>query len=297
MEQRRAAEEAAQYERYLELLVSVHRECSDPWDWKAVAQAAPPPAPIRVDTQESVARAELDSYAPGLLARWFGGAKRRRAELEQAIEVARHADEGRFQSATKAHRIEHSEWQTNRAVAERIVGGDIRAYGEALIVAGAFTELAAFHNRVDIIGARPGELAIACHFDDPDVVPKEEISLTAKGKLSTKDMAKGKYWALVQDHVCSTALRIGREVFAVLPVRRVVVNVGARQVNPSTGHEEDMTFVAAQFPLETMGHINFNFVDPSDAMRNFPHRMKFRKTSGFEPIAAMDLDEQWATSA
>lgn len=30
--------------------------------------------------------------------------------------------------------------------------------------------------------------------------------------------------------------------------------------------------------------LNFEHLDPSDALQNFPHKMKFKKTSGFENI-------------
>ncbi len=296
LEQQQAADEANQYEQYVELLVSLHKECSEPWDWRAAAQAAAPLEPVRAGTQELAAGVMRDTYAPGVFERWLGGAKRRRAELEQIVANARRADDGYYQQAMSEYRSEYATWERLRAIGARIVAGDFRAYGEALNAAGAFVELGAFQNRVEIVGARAHELAFACRIDDPDVVPSEEVSVTAKGKLSTKEMAKGRYWALYQDHVCSAALRVAREALAVVPVGRVVVNVGAIQPNSSTGHDEPVTFLAAQFTQESLGQINLNHIDPSDAMRNFPHRMRFKKMSGFEPVAAMDLDEQWATS-
>lgn len=296
IEQERAADEVRQYERYVELLVSLHRECSEPWHWNAVASAPPPVAPARADTQERAATAMRDAYTPGFFERLFGGARRRRLELEQIIENARHADDAAHRRAMESYSRDHASWAQLRAVAERLVAGDTRAYGEALNVAGAFDELAAFQDRVEITGAKPNELAFVCRLEDPEVVPSEEVSLTTKGKLSTKDMAKGRYWALYQDHVCSVAIRVAREALAVLPLVRVVVNVGAKQINTSTGHQEFVTLLASQFTHESLGQINLNHIDPSDAMRNFPHRMRFKKVSGFEPVTPMDLDEQWATS-
>lgn len=295
LEQQRAADEVSQYERYVELLVSLHKECSEPWHWEGVARSSAPVAPVRGDTQERAAAVMRDAYVPGFFERLFGGAKKRQAELEQLVVSARWADDGYYRQAYEAYEREHASWAQLRGVGERIVASDMRAYGEALNVAGAFVELAAFGDRVEIVGARPQELALVCRMEDPEVVPSEEMSLTAKGKLSSKDMAKGRYWALYQDHVCSAAIRVAREVLAVLPVGRVVVNVGAKQINPSNGHQEFAIFLAAQFTHDNLGQINLNHIDPSDAMRNFPHRMRFKKMSGFDPIAPMDLDEQWAT--
>ena len=40
-----AADEVAVFENYLEVLVSVHKDCGEVWDWKALSTAAPPVPP------------------------------------------------------------------------------------------------------------------------------------------------------------------------------------------------------------------------------------------------------------
>jgi hypothetical protein len=120
--------------------------------------------------------------------------------------------------------------------------------------------------------------------------------LTSKGKLLIRDMAKGRYLALYQDHVCSAAIRVGREALAVLPIARAVVNIGPIRVDPATGHRGPVTYLAAQFTRESLARINLQHIDPSESMATFPSRMRFKKTSGLEPIEVMTLDENWVTS-
>jgi hypothetical protein len=109
-------------------------------------------------------------------------------------------------------------------------------------------------------------------------------------------MAAGKYWALYQDHVASCAIRIAREAYAVLPIERVIVNVRVLRLDSRTGHMEQPTILAVHFMRETLTHLNFQALDPSDALTNFPRRMKFKKTAGFDPVEAMTSDEQWITT-
>ena len=109
-------------------------------------------------------------------------------------------------------------------------------------------------------------------------------------------MAAGKYWALYQDHVCSCALRIARETLAVLPVSRVLVNVRATRLDSSTGHPGVVTLLGVNIVREILGRLNLATIDPSDSMKNFPHRMKFKKTAGFEPVEPVTTDEQWVTT-
>ncbi|MBI5161247.1 MAG: DUF4236 domain-containing protein, partial [Micrococcales bacterium] len=127
-------------------------------------------------------------------------------------------------------------------------------------------------------------------------VPKEELKLTAGGKVSNKDMPAGRYWALYQDHVCSCAMRMARETFAVLPVSRAIVNVRATRLDSSTGHPGSVTLLGVNFLRDVVGRLNLATIDPSDSMKNFPHRMKFKKTAGFEPVEPLTADEQWVAT-
>jgi len=77
--------EAAQFEQYMDALVSLHTEWGDPWDWQEVSQTAPPTAPHHHKTTEAAARMALEGYQPGLIDRVSGVAKANRVQLEIAL--------------------------------------------------------------------------------------------------------------------------------------------------------------------------------------------------------------------
>ena len=62
----RARYEVAVYENYIDVLLSVHKDCGQTWDWKAMRDVKPPVQPLRSRTHESAARADLESYKPGV---------------------------------------------------------------------------------------------------------------------------------------------------------------------------------------------------------------------------------------
>jgi len=74
--------EAAQFEQYMDALVTLHTEASEAWDWQAWSQTPPPTAPFHDSTAQSAARSALEAYQPGLLDRISGAAKARHAQLE-----------------------------------------------------------------------------------------------------------------------------------------------------------------------------------------------------------------------
>lgn len=108
------------------------------------------------------------------------------------------------------------------------------------------------------------------------------------GKLSVKDMPKTKYFQLYQDYVCGSAIRLARELFALLPTDMVIVNVLGEVLNTKTGHLEESPILSVAIPRETLQKLNFDMLDPSDSMENFVHNMKFMKTKGFNPVDKID---------
>src|SRR5262245_43126571 len=145
-----AEHEVGEFENYLDLLVSVHKDCSDTWDWQALLKAAPPPIPVREDSNESVAVTALHGFTPGLFARLFGGAKKQRAALEHAVARGRALDEASHEEAMRQHAVSLSRSIREKDLASRILAGDAAAYAEALEYAAAFEELSSFETGVTV---------------------------------------------------------------------------------------------------------------------------------------------------
>lgn len=295
-EQQQAAHEVAMYESYIALLMSVHKDCGDRWDWHAIATAWPPPAPGMKNAHEITAREQAAAYKPSFLDRMFGRDKQKAEALQQAIEHAKAADLQVYSDEVRQHQSAHHLWNVQRMLAQGVLAHDPAAYMAALDQAAPFGELAAFKTRIRVADARPDVVVLACDMMDEEIVPSEELKLTAAGKLSTKDMPATRYWALYQDHVCACAIRVAREVFAVLPIQRAIVNVNSVHLNTSTGHHEPVTILAVHFVRTTLEQLNFAAIDPSDAMSNFNRRMKFKKTAGFEPVEPITVEEQWVSA-
>ncbi|HEY0192461.1 MAG TPA: hypothetical protein VGC42_15180 [Kofleriaceae bacterium] len=274
----------------------MHVDCSDGCDWRELATAPPPPPPPRIAPAELAARARLDAYKPGFFDELFGGATRRRAVLEGEVQQASALDQQQHELAMIEHRRKFEQWSYQVKLAHGVLTNDVEAFRAALSYLGAFDELERFDDQVTLDSAVRGTVAFTCVIQDTELVPSEELKVSSSGKLSTKDMAAGKYWALFQDHVASCALRIAREAYAILPVERVIVNVRISRLDSSTGHLVAMPVLAFHATRDILARLNFKALDPSDALENFPHRMKLKKTTGFEPVEVMTADDQWITT-
>lgn len=130
------------------------------------------------------------------------------------------------------------------------------------------------------------EAKVAIH--GSDVIPTEIKSLLKSGKLSAKAMPIGRFNELHQDYLCSCALRVGRELLAILPDDLVIVTALGNVLNSSTGHMEEQPILSVAFSRLTVDGLNLETIDSSDAMKNFVHNMSFKKDAGLSAVAALD---------
>jgi len=72
-----------------------------------------------------------------------------------------------------------------------------------------------------------------------------------------------------------------------LPLGRVIAHADTMLLNPSTGHLCNQIILSVGLPRCTLDSLNFTATDPSEAMKLFPHRMGFKRSQGFSPIAPL----------
>lgn len=270
----RAHYESQLFQNYLELIVSLHRDGWTKWDWVALANT---PAPVPSRTREGAALHALQSYTPGVVDRTLGRDREIRARMESDVRAAREAD-------AAEHQHELASWEWHARVGHGVLNGDLQAYLAVLDHLLPFDELDQLGVGVTVTAGAPWYVEAFVRVLDDQVVPNEDRKLTATGKITSKPMPKGTYWALYQDHVCSAALRVARELFALLPIRAALVHVAISSVSRSTGHDEVMPILSVQFDAERFASLALERVDASDAVQTFPHNMRFKKTSGFARI-------------
>lgn len=269
----RARYEVELYENHIEVITSVHKECSEPVDWESI-QTTPPPFNLgEIGPNEAQAIQKLNDYKPTWRDKLFERVEAKIYALQKEVEYARKQDEHEYQ-----------EWEKEVNLAKRILQGDISAYMEAIQELSPFADIQELGSNLNFSTDSPEYMEVTVHVHSEDVIPKEVKSLTKTGKLSTKAMPKTKFYELYQDYVCGCVLRIARELFAILPIQTVYVHANGEVLNTSTGHLEEVTILSVKIPRATLEELKFDSIDCSDAMANFVHNMKFRKTKGFEAV-------------
>jgi len=280
------------YENQMELLVSVHKECGNDWDWERVRTAKPPERPDRDDYHERRAQRELDRYTPSIWDKLFGKTESKTEELEQAVEDGKAKDKKEYRRAMDEYDEERVDWEQSSQFAERIMAFDKRAYAEALEETDPFSDLRILGSSIRFAFPNGDVVVADIVVNGEQVIPSVIKTQLKNGTLSVKPMPKTRFYDIYQDYVCGGVLRVARELFALLPVKTVIVTALGEVLNTSTGHVEERAVLSVAIPWRTARKIRWEEVDPSDTMANFVHRMCFKKSKGLfavEPIRVSEL--------
>jgi len=265
--------EVEEYQNRLDLLLSVHKECSEPADWETLAHQAPPFVKEQSGPYEQAARQKLEAYKPGFFEKLFRRDDNKRKQLEEEVTRAKTLDADIY-----------DEWEATKEVANRVLTGDPKAYKMAIETMAPFDDIVDLGSGFDFHFVNPHTVEVEFHVESKDVIPDTVKSLTKTGKLSQRKMGKTMFYEYYQDYVCSCVIRVARELFALLPIRTVLIHADNTQLNTATGHEESVLILSVRFSRKDFEAINFERIDCSDAIEHFEHHMEFLKTKGFREV-------------
>lgn len=272
-ELQRAQHEVDLFENKIELIHSIHKECDDVFDWQEISQSRHPHHEGQPGFYEVVSRKKLNSFKPSFMQKIMRSVDKEEAKLRNEIEQAKAKDQNEFK-----------ELQRTIDIANRVLNEDIDTYFKVIEELSPLDDLLEFGSGFEFFIDDPSVLEVEFNVHSKEVVPNQVKTLTKTGKLSIKDMTKTMYFDFCQDYVCSCAIRIARDMFAILPFQTVIIHANDEQLDTSTGRVNILTILSVKFDKTTLETLNFEAIDCSDSMINFTHNMKFKKTQGFQAV-------------
>lgn len=117
-----------------------------------------------------------------------------------------------------------------------------------------------------------------CGTDNPNYMfvefkTKQNEIMPSKSSMKITD-----YNDLLQDYVCSCAIRVARDIFALLPVSHVIVHALS----------EGYTVLSVDFERRIFTKLKFQGSDASDLVEEFKCNMNFDCQKGFQPVAQLE---------
>ncbi len=283
-----ASDAVSEWQSGIHELVSLHTDPADEIDWSRELTKPEPSEPQRFTAHEAQAQHRVDVFKPRFWDFLFGGSDKRLANLEEAVLCGRAQDDEDYRAAVERYRTQLADWRADTDLARRLLAGEVSARKEVI------EEMQSLSGE-DLIGTQisfsisDDFLHVRPHVHGDEIVPKVRRKQTQSGRLSESKMPVGEFNELYQDYVCSAALRVAGDMFALLPLDEVYVTCVANMLNTKTGHQENTPILSVRFVRETFRRLDRRHVDPSDSMRNFIHEMDFKRTRGFSGITPLDV--------
>ena len=157
-------------------------------------------------------------------------------------------------------------WSYYHSVAQQVLAGDIDTYLQLIYEVNPLEDLMEFGSGYTFGTDDPARMEV-------------EFDVCTDALLSAKaSLRRAEYNDLLHDYICSTMIRIARDIFALLPVQEVAVHAQLKQE----------TVISAVFDRATLEKIRFGFIDPSDTMARFRVRMAYSAEGGFAPVERIE---------
>lgn len=267
------------YENHINLIRQVHSECDDVINWQDILAQPEPFAEDSAGPKEQEATKAADNFKPNIIEKIFlNNGQKRLQKLKDNIERSRQEDTESYLT-----------WKDSISLANKVLSGDIESYYAVIEEANPFEDLVEFGSGFEFGTEDPRVMEVEFVVKSSSVVPQTAKTLTKTGKLSEKALSKTAYFDITQDYVCSCSIRLAREIFAILPVRAVIVHAVDSITNTTTGHDEMTTILSVGFLRDKFTNVNFDRIDASDFVETFVHQMNFKKTTGFHPVNRIQL--------
>lgn len=153
-----------------------------------------------------------------------------------------------------------------KSLAQDVINGDIETY----------LKLVSDLNPLDDLMEYGSEFE--CGTDDPRMIGVHFTVNSQRVLNLVRTLPREQYNSLLQDYVCGCAIRIARDMFALLPVRHILVEA-------SDGNDD---ILSVDFPRTEFSGLDFDVLDPSDTVQSFEHRMEYSASEGFSPVETLD---------
>ena len=271
------------YNNYIKSLLSIHKENWKPLNWDDFSLSPEPKLPLRLSLNQDIAEQEYRAYIPSVLDRMLGQSKKKISDLMMNTEQAKRYDDLIYNASLREFKNEYQDWKKIQCIAKGVKSGELRAYEDAIeffspfkeiIQQGAKLECEFFSNHV----------TAHLYLQWAQIIPDYIVSQTATGKVLTSQMPEYRFNEICHHHLCASALRLGRDIFALLPVGFVVVNAYADLTDKTTGIIQKQAILSVRFGRTEAAELNVRNLGGPDYLIEFTHQIDFSVDTGFSPI-------------
>ncbi len=282
----RSEELVEEHNDYLLQITGFHREVSEEINWEAIQNNDKPEEPKPTDVNELKAKNAYERFKPNFLNKILGNSEAVRIKLKNKIETAKQLDGKIYKEELAEYERDLETWKEDIKKAQQVKANNLKTIDTILSELDPFSDLIKLNIDTKLVSCDPAKWIIESTVNDTEIIVGYEQKLLKSGGVSIKPMTKGKLNSLIEDVFCSINVRVARELFALFPVEKIIVNTKSMSRSTNNGRLEPQLVLSCLYTRDKISDIDFDFIDPSDYIR-----MNTSYTSGFSKNRIVKVSE------
>lgn len=261
------------YDNQLDWIETIHQTCGEAILWDVIAASPPSFRRGEPGPKEKLAAQNLADFKPTRMQKLLKQDIIIKQELENQVAVARDLDQQDYQ-----------EWKRLSDFARDILDGNRTAYLRVLEEMAPLEDLIILGSGLEFSASHAAAVEVELDVNSEQVIPREVRKLTDGGSVEVTLMDVSDRNELERKYICGSVLKIACEMFALLPLERVLVHARDTKINSLTGQEEYVTVLSIQFERGVLTAVDLQQEACLQLLDHFPHHIQFDPASGFKPV-------------
>lgn len=275
------------YSEYIDMLLSVHEECSEPLDWDSFTTEHKPKEPVFWPLWENEARFDLKRFEPSFLDIITGQARWKIRRLRKKLEEARAEDLEVHLFNQKNYKKNKDDWELIQSLRDGIKNANPSAYETAIDFFDPYAKITHLGSSL-IYDIHSDHLRINVYIDSTAIIPDYILTGTVNGDMISTKLSPERFNKIYIDYICSCALLLARETFALLPVQHVYVNVMQRPLNALVNNDtENNAILSVKFNPDVVKQENKQALRCLKVLINIPGAVPFAILNNLPNISRM----------
>jgi len=277
-----------EYDEYINSIITLHKTSSEAMNWEYLLAAPEPKLPLRKADNQLIAESACRSFRPSLIDKLLGQGKQKHKGLMDKAQEAKQQDDLIYNCTLKEFKTDLVEWTKIQEVSQGVISREPFSYEEAIEFFNPFfpvTALGVLLSYEISINA----IVVNMQVNAKKIVPEFVPNKVASGKAKLLNMQETDFNVLFYSFLCSSAIRIARETFALLPVEHLIVNVFESNIILMADEKVGRAILAVNFDQPQISTLDFSSDDCSSLLRSFPHHLSFSASAGFKEVDLMTI--------
>ncbi len=280
-----------EWEKNMDSLKSVHKISSDFLDWENILKVAEPLPPKLITSNVDFHELRFNNYKPSFIDKLFSLTNRRLTNLKESIEQAKEKDNFDFAIENKKFQEKLLNWNQLQNLSKGVLNKDVNYYKQAMNHFYPFKDVIKLGKRL-LFTYEENSINVDICTENDSIIPNNQLKLTPTGKLSTREITIAKKNELYIEHICSTVIKVAKEVFKLYTLKYITVNVILNSVNRSTFTSNEHLIISAIILPDKIVELNLDTINVVEVVKSFTHSMKFTKTKGFDFVERLYYENE-----